>query len=91
MGNCIGVSDKKLCRRKLSLWSSRKDEIEILIQKRGSNLIRIRKRVKMVVSKKQLQRLMASVEEVQLRRMVLQSLLRRSRKWRPSLAAIPEV
>ncbi|KAL1566916.1 hypothetical protein AAHA92_02456 [Salvia divinorum] len=81
MGNCIGASRKKL--------SSRADEVELLIRKHGSNIIQIPERVKIVVSKRQLQRLMT--EEVQLRHMMLQSLLRRSRRWTPSLAAIPEL
>ncbi|KAG6387519.1 hypothetical protein SASPL_152711 [Salvia splendens] len=81
MGNCIRASRKKL--------SSRTDEVEVLIRKHSSSMIQLPERVKIVVSKKQLQRLMA--EEVQLRQMMLQSLLRRSRRWTPSLAAIPEL
>ncbi|KAG6385666.1 hypothetical protein SASPL_154502 [Salvia splendens] len=81
MGNYIRASRKKL--------SSRTDEVEVLIRKHGSSMIQLPERVKIVVSKKQLQRLMA--EEVQLRHMMLQSLLRRSRRWTPSLAAIPEL
>ncbi|KAI3466498.1 hypothetical protein Pfo_023161 [Paulownia fortunei] len=45
-------------------------------------------RVKIVVNKQQLELLMGSKEEIQLRPIVL---VKRVRKWRPSLAAIPEL
>lgn len=48
-------------------------------------------RVKIVVTKKQLQLLMKSMEELRLRHIVLQSTGRRGLKWRPSLATIPEL
>lgn len=79
----------KLCRRRLA--SSRTEETELLIKKRGGHSLGLPERVKIVVSKKQLERLIGSVEEVQLRRMMLESLLRRAKRWRPSLAAIPEL
>lgn len=86
MRNCIGgtfASNKKLLSS-----SSHMEEVELLIHKSS---IGIPERVKIVVNKKQLQRLMLGVEEVQLRRMLLESLLRRSKKWRPSLVTIPEL
>ncbi|KAH6764513.1 hypothetical protein C2S52_013461 [Perilla frutescens var. hirtella] len=79
----------KLCRRNMA--SSQTEEIEHLIQKRSSHSLRLPERVRIVVNKKQFERLIGCVEEVQLRRMVLESLLRRAKKWRPSLAAIPEL
>ncbi|KAL0363122.1 UNVERIFIED_CONTAM: hypothetical protein Scaly_1267400 [Sesamum calycinum] len=48
-------------------------------------------RVKIVVTRKQLKLLMNSMEELQLRHIALQSTGKRSQKWRPSLATIPEL
>ncbi|KAL1537234.1 hypothetical protein AAHA92_29769 [Salvia divinorum] len=48
-------------------------------------------RVKIVVNKKQLQLLISSLEELESRHIVIQSIGRRGRKWRPSLATIPEL
>ena len=50
-------------------------------------------RMKIVVNKKQLQLLISSLEELESRNIVIQSIGRRARarKWRPSLAAIPEL
>lgn len=48
-------------------------------------------RVKIVVNKKQLQLLKRSLEELRLRHVVVQSIRKKGKKWRPSLATIPEV
>lgn len=48
-------------------------------------------RMKIVVNKKQLQLLISSLEELESRNIVIQSIGRRARKWRPSLATIPEL
>lgn len=48
-------------------------------------------RVKIVVNKKQLQALMKIGQELKVRRIVLMSTARKGKKWRPSLATIPEL
>lgn len=48
-------------------------------------------RVKIVVTKKQLQLLIKSSEELKSRLIVLQSIRKKVKKWRPSLATIPEL
>ncbi|KAG6418961.1 hypothetical protein SASPL_121168 [Salvia splendens] len=48
-------------------------------------------RMKIVVNKKQLQLLISSLEELKSTHIVIRSIGKRCRKWRPSLATIPEL
>lgn len=92
MGNCICAAFKKLSSNEGGKWA-RADE---MLLKSGDNYRRIeangRRRVKIVMNKRQFEIMLAgSNEEKRLRRIALQSLATRFGKWRPSLAAIPEL
>lgn len=48
-------------------------------------------RMKIVVNKKQLKLLITRLEELNSKHVVVQSVRKKARKWRPSLATIPEL
>lgn len=99
MGNCIFLQHLpvvvkkkkwKICRVDEKMNSSLSSLLKgkLLMSEKLSSPDVWKQLVKIVVDKRHWKWIMGGVDEMQLRRMMLHTLVRRSKRWRPSLAVI---